>query len=285
MKYEGFQSPSITLVDDDIEKFCDFFHRRTGILFSPAKRYFLEKRILRRMDQTGHSQFRTYFTALRLGSSKDELQALINEMTINETYFFREDHQFDALVNFVLNEIVDSRSSGQIVTIWSIPCSTGEEPYSIAIKLLEDWSRLESVDVRVFGSDIDTKVLGIAEEGIYSDRSVSRMPEAYLRKYFERQPGGGYRLSQMIVDAVDLAIINVTDPAAVRKMPLVDVIFCRNMLIYFDEATRRQVINSFYDQLAPGGFLMLGHSESISRSSSLFRVRKFGDCIAYQKEG
>lgn len=285
MKHDAATGPEKTLSDAEITKFCDHFHRRTGILFSPAKRYFIEKRLLKRMEETGRTDFSKYFTFLRFGAQNDELQELINSMTINETYFFRESHQFDALVESIMEEVSSQRTSSKPVTISSIPCSTGEEPYSIAIKLLEEWPGLEKCDVRILGYDIDTNVLEVAEAGIFSERSINKVPSRYLEKYFSRIANDRYQITGDILDAVDLEPLNVTDPSALRRLPRSDIIFCRNMLIYFDDIVRRQVIDGFYDQLNPGGFLLLGHSESISRTSSLFKVRKFQDCIAYQKEG
>lgn len=276
-------SSSPQLTDDEIQKFCDFFYRKTGISFSSAKRYFIEKRILKRMDVTGHASFRTYFTSVRFAASADELQELINSMTVNETYFFREEHQFDALTGAILNEIAGNRKTRDPINIWSIPCSTGEEPYSIAIKLLEEWPMIDDVDVRIMASDIDTKVLEAAERGVYNERSISRLPKAYRDKYFASAGAHSYQLSNDLIECVERAVFNVSDRQAFAGLPKVDVIFCRNMLIYFDDVIRRQVISSFYDQLNPGGFLLLGHSESISRSSAVFRVRRFDDCIAYQK--
>ena len=273
------------LTDEEVQKFCDFFYRRTGILFTPAKRYFIEKRIVKRMALTGATCFRQYFSGLRFSASQQELQMLINDMTINETYFLREEHQFEALAGPILSEILGSRGRAGQITIWSVPCSTGEEPYSIAMKLLEDWPPIDEVEVRILASDIDTAALAAAEAGIYSERSVARVPPAWLRRYFTRLPGNRHAISREIVDAVDRAVVNISDPAFLRAMPPVDVIFCRNLLIYFDEESRRRAIDRFHELLTPGGFLLLGHSESISRSSALFRIRKFRDCLAYQKDG
>ena len=149
----------------------------------------------------------------------------------------------------------------------------------------EEWSDIEEFDVNIQASDIDTKVLEAAERAIYAERSIMRLPPAYLRKHFKKSSSGHYVLSRDIVDCVDRSSINVSDTAAMQRRPKVDVIFCRNMLIYFDENMRRKVIDHFYDILKDGGFLFLGHSESISRTTSLFKVRKFKNCTAYQKSG
>lgn len=286
MNIQNATSNSIlSLSDTDIETFCDFFYRKTGILFNESKRYFIEKRILKRIEETGCNDFRTYLSKVRFGSGKAELQELINAMTVNETYFFREDHQFDALIHEALEEIIKMRRNSAPISIWSIPCSTGEEPYSIAIKLLEEWPQIENYDVNIQASDIDTTVLAAAEKAVYSDRSISRLPKNYLTRHFKNLSNGQYALNREIVDCVDRSEINVSEAVAMHRRAKVDVIFCRNMLIYFDDDMRRKVIDHFYDLLNDGGFLFLGHSESISRTSSLFRVRRFKDCTAYQKSG
>ena len=271
------------LSDQEIETFCNFFYRKTGILFTESKRYFIEKRLKRRMQETDCVDFRQYLAKVRFGGAKTELQELINSMTVNETYFFREDHQFDTLIEDVLGEIVRTKSGSESISIWSIPCSTGEEPYSIAIKLLEEWPEIDNHDVNIQASDIDTTVLETAGRAVYNERSVMRLPAQYLRKHFHRTKDGTYTLSRDIVDCVDRSVINVSDTAAMLRRPKVDIIFCRNMLIYFDDDMRRKVIDHFFDILNDGGFLFLGHSESISRTTSLFRIRKFNDSIVYQK--
>jgi len=269
--------------DADFERFRDFFYRKTGIYFEDSKRYFVDKRLLERMRATGHDSFRSYFTFMRFQASGEELQRLIDLMTVNETYFFREDYQFRCLVGPVLDEVLERKRPGDPVRIWSIPCSTGEEPYSIAIWLLEHWPPIERVDVEILASDIDTQALARAREGVYGRRSVQRLPKALLTRYFEPLPDGRWRIVRELREAVDFRRVNLSDPADTRPYRRIDVIFCRNLLIYFDDASRRQAAEVFYDALNPGGFVFLGHSESMSRISSLFRVRRFEEAVAYQK--
>lgn len=270
------------LSDADTQKFIDFFYRKTGILFETSKKYFIEKRIERRMEARGCADFRSYFNVVRFEKSGEEMQLLVNEMTVNETYFFRENHQFQALVGPILDELTAIRPRGSVIRIWSIPCSTGEEPYTIALTLLEDWPLISEWDVKLLASDIDTSVLAKAEAGVYSQRSIQNVPKRVLSKYFTTGTSG-YEISRDIVGCVERSNVNITEPLQTRRIAPVDVIFCRNVLIYFDDVSRKRAIDGLYERLSPGGFLMLGHSESISRTTSLFRVRKFGDCISYQK--
>lgn len=275
------EDPAIT--DADFLKFRDFFYRKTGIHFDEGKRYFVDKRLVERMQATGADSFRSYFLGLRFERSSDELQALVNAMTVNETYFFREAYQFDCMVNSLLDEVVRRKAPGERIRIWSIPSSTGEEPYSIAIYLLERWPGIDLHEVEILSSDIDTRVLAAAQEGVYSARSVANLPKPYLEKYFKPLPGGDYRISRDLVDAVEFSQVNLSDPRDTRRFRQIDLIFCRNLLIYFDDLSRRLAVEAMFEALHPGGFICLGHSESMSRISSLFHIRRFSDAMVYQK--
>ncbi len=268
--------------DADFQKFSEFFHRKTCIHFEPAKRYFVDKRLIERIQSTGAENFRAWFVALRFETDGAEMQQLVNTMTVNETYFFREAYQFDCLVNNMLNEIAARKRPGSRIRIWSIPSSTGEEPYSIAIYLLERWAKIDQYEVEILSSDIDTKVLQSAQRGIYSARSVAQLPKPYLKKYFTPQ-GDEWRISRELVESVEFSRVNLSESADTRRFRDVDVIFCRNLLIYFDDLSRRVAAEAMFDALAPGGFICLGHSESMSRMSSLYTMRRFPDALVYQR--
>jgi chemotaxis protein methyltransferase CheR len=273
--------PEIT--EADFEKFREFFYRKTGIQFDSSKRYFVDKRLVERIEATGSENFRNYFIKLRFEANGDEMQALVNSMTVNETYFFREAYQFDCLVNSMLDDIVSKRKKGSRIRIWSIPSSTGEEPYSIAIYLLERWPGIDQHEVEILSSDIDTQVLKAAQRGVYSDRSVANLPKAYLNKYFRKTDDGSWLLTRDVTDAVEFSRVNLSDPNDTRRFRDIDIIFCRNLLIYFDDLSRRVAAEAMFDALRPGGFVCLGHSESMSRISSLFDVRRFPDAMVYEK--
>ena len=272
--------PRIT--DLDFEKFREFFYRKTGIQFEPSKRYFVDKRLVERIELSGSDSFRNYFTMLRFEASGEELQHLTNLMTVNETYFFREEYQFQCLVRSLLPDIVSRKKDENPIRIWVIPSSSGEEPYSIALYLLEYWAVINYWDVEIISSDIDTKILAEARRGLYSQRSVQHLPEALLRKYF-KFGADGYQISDDLRDAVEFTRVNLSDRGDTRAYRDFDVIFCRNLLIYFDDVSRKAAAETFYDAMKPGGYICLGHSESMSRFSSLYKVRKFPDAIVYQK--
>jgi len=274
-------TPAMT--SEEYAKFCEFFYRKTGIQFQDNKKYYVERRVSDRIAKTNSESFRDYFTLVRFQLSGQELQFLVNAMTVNETYFFREDYQFDALVKGILPEIAKTKSRAKPIRIWSMPCSSGEEPYSIAIKILEGWGSSDSWDVEIRASDIDTKILDEARAGVYGERSLSRVSQALRRQYFVRRPDGTHQICDALRSSIDFSLVNIVDPAQTRRFRDIDVIFCRNLLIYFDDLGRREAAEMFFEALAPGGFLCLGHSESMSRISSIFAPRKFQDSIVYQK--
>ena len=272
----------ISISEEDFQKFREFFYRKTGIQFDGTKRYFVDKRLEERIEATGSDSFRSYFTLLRFQASGEELQQLTNLMTVNETYFFREDYQFKCLVDSILPEITARKQAGGPIRIWVIPSSSGEEPYSIAIYLLEYWAGLNDWDVEIVSSDIDTRILALARQGLYSPRAVQQLPGRFLQKHFARS-GENYQISEELRSAVEFTRVNLSDRADTRPYRNFDVVFCRNLLIYFDDVSRKSAAETFYDALNPGGFILLGHSESMSRISPLYKVRKFPEAIVYQK--
>jgi len=279
----GQTASAIQISEDEYEKFYEYFYRRTGISFSGKKEYFVEKRLLERIAKTGSDSFKSYFTLLRFQASGEELQHLVNLMTVNETYFFREDYQFDALVRGILPEITRTRRPGATLRIWSMPCSTGEEPYSIAIQILENWSRADDFAIEITGSDIDSRVLADARKGIYGNRSLQRLSPELRKKYFRRLGDDQFEIHEELRSSIEFSIANLSDPIHMHRYRAMDVIFCRNLLIYFDDTSRRAAVEALYECLIPGGFICLGHSESMSRMSSMFLPRKFGDTIVYQR--
>ncbi len=272
------------LSKEDFDVFREFFYKKTGIEFDDSKRYFVDKRLLKRIEETGARSFRDYFISVRFESSQKEFQNIVNVMTVNETYFYREDHQFHTMTQDVLPEIVGrDRMRKDPLRILSLPSSTGEEPYSIALQLIENWRDLEHYDVELEGADIDTEVLEKAREGVYNRRSVQYLPQDVLNRHFDTLPGGRFQISDDIREAVHLFQVNLSDRESARKLRRFDLIFCRNLLIYFDDKSRQRAINTLFDALNPGGFLFLGHSESISRMTSMFEVRRFPQSIVYQR--
>lgn len=267
---------------EDLQRLGDFLYRRTGMVFAENKRYYTERRIAERMAETGCESFSSYLAQLRSGAGR-EIELLINAFTVNETYFYREDHQLKCLSNNMLAERIRTKGKEQSLRIWSIPCSTGEEPYSVAIWLLENWPQVDRFEIEIWGSDIDTRALQNCEQGLFGRRALQRLPAAVIDKYFTPVENEQWRILDELRQSVQFSRVNMVEPSEVRRHGRFDVIFCRNVLIYFDDASRRVAAENLYESLLPGGFICLGHTESMSRISPLFEVRRFEDAIVYQR--
>ena len=274
----------IVISDGDLEKFCDFIYRKTGIRFGSKKRYFLERRLIERIEAMNCDSINEYFSLLHFQESGQEVQQIVNLLTINETYFFRELYQIDCLVNSILADVGRrKRRQGDRLKIWSVPCSTGEEPYSLAMSLLERWPLVDDFEIEIHASDIDSSVLERAKTGIYDERSLHLLPAMYRQKYFNPRADGTWQINADLRNSIDFSLVNISNLNETWQYRNFDVIFCRNLLIYFDDVSRRQAAEMFYEALSPGGFICLGHSESMSRMSSMFMPRKFADALVYQK--
>jgi chemotaxis protein methyltransferase CheR len=269
---------------EDVRRLCEFLYRRTGMLFADSKRYYIDRRLAERIAATGSGSFNAYFALLRSGAER-EVEHLVNAFTVNETYFNREDHQLRCLTSNLLDEAIRDTRAGEPIRIWSVPCSTGEEPYSIAIWLMENWSQVDRYDIEIVGSDIDTRALQAAAEGVYGERALMRLSRDVVGRYFERLDDDRYRIDPGLRESIHFTRINLIDGQDLAGYRNFDVIFCRNVLIYFDDASRRVAAENLYDCLRPGGYICLGHSETMSRISPLFQVRRFPDAIVYQKPG
>jgi chemotaxis protein methyltransferase CheR len=265
----------------DLRRFCEFLYARTGMQFDETKRYYIDRRVAERMAVNDSSSFAAYFVQLR--SDLVEAEQLINSFTVNETYFYREEHQFRCLSRSILPEIVENRTPGDKIRIWSVPCSTGEEAYSIALWLLENWRLVDAYNIEIVGSDIDTRALGDAVAGYFGERALSRLSPGVRDAYFEAEQKGQRRIVGDLRESVSFTAVNLIDPASTIAHGSFDVIFCRNALIYFDDLSRRTAVQNLYAQLNPDGFVCLGHSESMSRITDLFQMRRFEDAIVYQR--
>ncbi len=252
------------------------------MVFTEAKRYYVDRRVAERMEATGSTSFASYFARLR-SDLDGEIEQFINAFTVNETYFYREDHQLRCLTTDLLAQRVAAKPRAEAMRIWSMPCSTGEEPYSIAMWMLENWSEVDAWDIEIVGSDIDTRVLEAAREGFYGRRALMRLPPELIDKYFEPAGEERWRILQDLRDSVRFSTANVMDPVETGLHGRFDVIFCRNMLIYFDDTSRRLAAENLYESLLPGGYICLGHTESMSRISPLFEVCRFADAIVYRR--
>jgi chemotaxis protein methyltransferase CheR len=273
---------STRLNEDEFRRLCEFLYRRTGMVFTEAKRYYVERRVVDRMNATGSPYFESYFGRLR-SDRHAEIEQLVNAFTVNETYFYREEHQLCCLTASLLPKLLENNPGRKQIRIWSVPCSTGEEPYSIAIWLLENWPLVDRYDIEIVASDIDTDALALARAGQYGKRALTRLPPAVVAKYFEAGERDTWTIIEDLRKSVRFTVANIVNPHETRPHGQFDVIFCRNVLIYFDDKSRRTAAENLFDNLVPGGFICLGHTESMSRISPLFDVARFDDAIVYQR--
>ena len=255
------------------EQFKKIVYDNTGITIPDNKKYFLEIRIKEHMLELGIDSLKDYLVMLK--TDKMVLKEFISKVTVNETYFYREFFHLKALAYLVQTE-----NLGSPIRVLSIPSSTGEEPYSIAIVLKEV---LGFRPFSITAVDIDINALKKAKEGLYNYRSVSKLPEAYLNKYFDIIDNNTFKIKDNIKKYVKFYEGNILDERFIKSLGKFQYIFCKNLLIYFDRPAKIKAINNLYDILVDGGYLFLGHAESLSGISSLFEPTKINDAIVYKK--
>jgi chemotaxis protein methyltransferase CheR len=267
---------------EDVRRLCEFLYRRTGMSFDDKKRYFIDRRLAERIAATESDSFQSYFAMLR-ADAEHEIEHLVNSFTVNETYFYREDHQLRCMTSNLVDAIMRRKKPGDSLRIWSIPCSTGEEPYSIAMWLMENWGEVDTYNIEIVGSDIDTRALKAAGEGIYGARALMRLSPDVVDRYFQRLDGDQVQIDPGLRSSVQFTRANLVDAQDMARYRDFDIVFCRNVLIYFDDASRRIAAENLYDCLRPSGYICLGHSETMSRISPLFTVCRFPDATIYQR--
>ena len=270
----------------DFEDLSKIIYQKSGIKFERRKIYFLKRKIEKRIQELGLSDLREYIRFLKFRDKEGkEFQNLINLLTVNETYFFREFPTLEAFAEYCLPEVVERKKNenNKMLRIWSAGCSTGEEPYTLAIILREMVEDIDDWDAQVIATDIDLNALAKAKKGEYGDRSVKYVPEEYYQKYFVYE-NGVHKVKDIIKKIVTFKHLNLMDKAKMVRMRNFDFVFCRNVLIYFDDLSRKQVVNFFYMALNKGGYIFLGHSESVGRITTAFKLKRMGKHIVYVKE-
>lgn len=276
----GYEFP---FTDEDFARLSALVTGQTGITLGANKRQLVYGRLARRLRQLQLQSFSQYcdYVDAHVG---EELSELVNAITTNLTSFFRENHHFEHLANATLPELIERNAGSRRLRLWSAGCSTGEEPYSIAMTVAEVCSaELGSWDIRLLATDIDTQVLTRAASGIYTEDRIEDIPPQRARRWFRRGKGpnaGKVRVMEPLQALIAFKQLNLMDAAWPMRGPF-DVIFCRNVVIYFDKETQRRLFDRYADLLAPNGYLYVGHSESLHQISTRFRL--IGRTI-YQKQ-
>lgn len=270
------------LTSEEFERFRDWIHSHSGIYLESMKADSLRISLVTRATRFGFVNYDEYFRLL--ANDENEFKELMNLVTINETSFFRFPGQFEALRDTVIPEILGSKPKmSRTFRVWSAGCSTGEEPYTIAMSLLD--SALEGLGYRpdVFGTDVSTQALDKAKAAIYPARALSNLPQNVVQRWFEPVKGG-HRPVARVRDVVQLSYHNlIKEPYPLALMGNWDVVFCRNVTIYFRLESTRRVVSNFFDSLNPGGYLFIGHSETLTSISDRFEVVEIGGVFLYRK--
>lgn len=273
------------LTKDEFILLRDFIYEKTGIHFAENKTYLLESRLTNRLNELGFSTFQDYYYHLKYGGDKvkAELAHLFEVVTTNETFFFRNPPQLDAFKVILKRDYMNGTPPPQPLRIWSAGCSTGEEPYTLAIILEEMMASAgRNLSYVIYGTDISSKVLESAKQAVFGAYSVRTMDDATRKKYFV-EGNGSFKLKENIKRNIKFDFLNLMEEGSYKKFRQMDMIFCRNVLIYFDEKMKKKVVDLFYESLKPKGFLTIGHAESLHNISRVFKPLVFPGTITYQK--
>lgn len=261
--------PLTNISNEDFSKLVKFIHGQYGIDLS-QKRQLVTSRLSSLLTQKGYTDFGPFVSDLIRKQDPADIELVLNRLTTNYTFFMREQEHFDFFQNTILPDLVKRHQKDKVLAIWSAGCSSGEEPYNISIYIKEFLGvQASQWDTRVLATDISQKALASAKRGVYE--LPDTLPPAWRKKYFRPVPGGKqYMVAPIIRDNVIFQTFNLMDPIRFRLK--FDVIFCRNVMIYFDQPTKDALMRRFYDALVPGGYFMISHSENLSKNSPFTTV-------------
>lgn len=284
-EYLNAAKPGMT--DEIFRLLRDFIYEHSGIFFSDNKKAQLENRLSLRLKMNNLPDFDKYYYLLKYDpQASRELRALFDSVTTNETSFFRSPPQIQAFQEKALPEILEKRAAQgeKVLRLWSAGCSTGDEPYTLGMVIREVLGeKTPEWDVKIFASDISEKALKSARAAVYNDYTLRSVPADIKKKYLI-QEGSQFRVCDDVRMLVELQYLNFNDEKRVKLMRGFDIIFCRNVLIYFDDAAKKRFVSQLYDNLNPGGYLFIGHSESLHNISRAFKLVHFPGALGYKKQ-
>lgn len=277
----------LKVTDEEFIQLRDFIYQQAGIFIAENRKYLVENRLSNRIKELNLKSFGEYYYYLRFDAGrKTELTKLFEVITTNETSFYRNPPQLQIFQDKILPEILDGlRKLGtRKLRIWSAGCSTGEEPYTLAIMLHEVLkSEVAAWDIKITANDLSEAVLAAARKGLYNEYALRTTPKEIVAKYFKKN-GIVYEADPKLKNLISFAPINLSDRMALKRNDRSHIVFCRNVIIYFDDEMKKQVIESFYDNLLPGGCLFIGHSESLHNISRTFKPEHHAGTIVYRKQ-
>jgi len=277
------QNEHLELSDQTFRQLTNLIYSNSGLRFEDSSKYMIRRRLSPRVRELKLDSFEKYYYYLLYHANREsELEIIFDLLTVNETYFFREERQLHAFSEEIIPLIVEEKKDNRVLRIWSAGCSTGEEPYTIAMLccasgLLRDW------EVDIFASDISQRVIQTARRGTFGQTSFRNMPDGLQERYFEKLADNRYRINDGIKQMVTFGKVNLFDEHKTGILNEVDLIFCRNVIIYFDVEAKKKVIETFYRKLRKNGFLLLGHAESLLSLSTKFKLTHFKNDMVYQK--
>jgi chemotaxis protein methyltransferase CheR len=278
-----FAPNSFELNDNTYRLITDFIYQNSGLRYDESSKYVLQKRLVTRIHELKLDSFEKYYYYLMYHANREaELEAMFDIITVNETYFFREDRQLRAFTDEIVPEIIPEKKESKTLRIWSAGCSTGEEAYTIAM-LCMDKPELAGWDIDVFASDISQRVVQAARRGVYGESSFRCTEDRLRMRFFEKTPENKYRIKDNVRQMVTFGKLNLLDDQKTGIFSELDLIFCRNVIIYFDVPAKKKVIENFYRKLRHNGYLLLGHSESLLSLSTKFKLRHLKNDMVYQK--
>lgn len=254
----------LTLTDSDFQRLYTYIRKNYGIDLS-KKKQLIVSRLTNTLTARGYTGFSQYVEEILSGRDKEMVTSMLNRLTTNYTYFLREEAHFKFLWDMVLPALAKRHERDRILSIWSAGCSSGEEPYTISMYLKEYFgAQANSWDTRILATDISQQILNTARNPSYQEESLERIPPSWKKKYFVKEQDGSYSVAQPIKQNVIFKTFNLMDPIRFRR-PF-DLIFCRNVMIYFNQPTKDALVRRFYDATVPGGYLFIGHSEGLNKA-------------------
>ncbi len=278
---------TIKITDEEFGQLRDFIYDQSGIYVADNRKYLLENRLANRLKELNLKNFGEYYYFLRYDPGKrTELSRLFESVTTNETSFYRNPPQLKVFQDKILPEVLDLQRKQNIrrLNIWSAGCSTGEEPYTLSMILNESLrTELPRWNIKITANDLSEAVLKAARKGLYNEYTLRTTPKEVVARYFQKD-ANVYKVNPEVKRLVSFGQINLSDRMALRRVERSQIVFCRNVIIYFDDDMKKRVISAFYDNLLPGGYLIIGHSESLHNITRAFKPVHYPGAIVYKKE-
>ncbi len=277
----------LKVTQEEFTQLRDFIYQQCGIYIAETRKYLVENRLANRLKELNLKNFGEYYYYLRFDANRRaELPKLFEVITTNETSFYRNPPQLQVFQEVVLKKELEKlrKAGSRRLRIWSAGCSTGEEPYTMAMILHEVLrTEITSWDIKITANDLSEAVLAAARKGVYTEYALRTTPKDIISRYFKKD-GSAYHVDPKLKNLITFGSTNLSDRALLKRVERSHIVFCRNVIIYFDDEMKKQVIESFYDNLLPGGCLFIGHSESLHNISRAFTPEHHTGTIVYRKQ-